>query len=234
MMTGNSDSSYVKKVTENNKSVVGNHEDMRCFQGAWIRVVNGFNSVNIKSRVFKPLLYILSLLMMMSCENDIEKVNLITGKNNAPVESAEGLEILYSDSGIVKVKVKTPELNRFMQPKPVTELPKGVFVEFFNDQQQVTSTLTSKYALRDDADKTMEAKKDVVVVNVKGDKLETEYLKWDEKSGMISSPDFVKITTADEIIYGNGFESNQDFSRYRIFDIKGIINLKKDENTKDS
>ena len=189
---------------------------------------------NLLRHQVNPLLFSLSLLMMISCENDIKKVNLITGKNQAPVESAQGLEILYSDSGIIKVSINTPELNRFVQPKPVTELPKGVYVEFFDDAQKVTSTLTSKYALRNDADKTMEARKDVVVVNEKGDKLETEYLKWDEKSGMISSPEFVKITTPDEIIYGNGFESNQDFSRYRIFDIKGIINLKKDENTKDS
>lgn len=187
-----------------------------------------------RKKMIKPLLFTLSLLVMISCENDIEKVNLITGKNRQPVESAEGLQILYSDSGIVKVSIKTPELNRYVTPKPVTELPKGVFVEFFDDQQHVTSTLTSKYALRDDADKTMEARNQVVVVNAKGEKLETEYLKWDEKSGMISSPEFVKITTADEIIYGNGFESNQDFSHYRIFDIKGIINLKKDENIKDS
>ncbi len=200
------------------------------------RLCFNFNTscANLLTHKFKPLLFSLSLLMMVSCENDIKKVNLITGKNQEPVESAQGLEILYSDSGIIKVSIKTPELNRFVQPKPVTELPKGVYVEFFDDAQRVTSTLTSKYALRNDADKTMEAKKDVVVVNKKGDKLETEYLKWDEKSGMISSPEFVKITTPDEIIYGNGFESNQDFSRYRIFDIKGIINLKKDENTKDS
>lgn len=194
----------------------------------------GIIRMNLNRQVTNPVFFILSLLMMISCENDIKKVNLITGKDQSPVESAQGLEILYSDSGIVKVSIKTPELNRFVQPKQKTELPKGVFVEFFDDDQHVTSTLTSKYALRDDAEKTMEARKDVVVVNVKGDKLETEYLKWDEKSGMISSPAFVKITTADEIIYGNGFESNQDFSRYRIFDIKGIINLKKDENIKDS
>jgi hypothetical protein len=76
----------------------------------------------------------------------------------------------------------------------------------------------------------MEAKKDVVVVNEKGEKLMTEYLVWDEKTGKIFSNEFVKIITADEIIMGNGFESNQDFSRYKIFDIKGTIKLKKDEN----
>ncbi len=184
----------------------------------------------IRGKVF--IIFMLYLLMtVVACENDIEKVNLVTGKNTAPTESGTGLEILYSDSGLVKVRIMAKELNRYVQPKAITELPKGVRIEFFDDKLQVTSTLTSDYAIRDDFEKTMEAKKNVEVVNVKGDKLLTEYLKWDEKTGMITSPEFVKIITADEIIYGNGFESNQDFSRYKIFDIKGIINLKKNENT---
>ena len=37
---------------------------------------------------------------------------------------------------------------------------------------------------------------------------------------------FVKITTADEIIFGDGFESNQDFTKYKIFKIRGTISLK--------
>ena len=28
------------------------------------------------------------------------------------------------------------------------------------------------------------------------------------------------------MIYGNGFESNQNFTEYRIYKIKGILNLK--------
>ncbi len=178
---------------------------------------------------------ILSLsLLLTSCENDIEQVNLITQRNNAPVETGKGLEILYSDSAQIKVKITTPELNRFQTPSPRTEMPQGVHVDFFNDEMKITSTLTSKYALRKEDEKTMEARKDVVVVNANGEKLFTEHLTWDEKTGKIYSDEFVKIVTDDEIIFGNGFESNQDFSRYKIFDIKGTITLPKDANTKNS
>ncbi len=176
----------------------------------------------------------LSMLLIASCENDIKQVHLITQQNNMPIETGKGLEILYSDSAQIKVKITTPELNRFQSPKPYTELPKGVHINFFDEKMNVTSTLTSKYALRKETEKIMEARKDVVVVNAKGEKLFTEHLIWDEKTGKIYSEEFVKIVTADEIIFGNGFESNQDFSRYKIFDIKGTINLRKDENTKNS
>ena len=72
----------------------------------------------------------------------------------------------------------------------------------------------------------MEARKNVEVINEKGDKLNTEHLTYDMADGKLRSDEFVKITTADEIIYGTGLEANEDFSRYRIFNIKGIINLK--------
>ena len=67
----------------------------------------------------------------------------------------------------------------------------------------------------------------MVVVNRKGERLNTEKLIWDERNELLSSDRFVKITTAEEIIFGDGFEANQDFSRYRIFNVKGRLTVKK-------
>jgi len=73
----------------------------------------------------------------------------------------------------------------------------------------------------------MEARKNVVAINQNGDQLNTEHLIWDERREKLLSDEFVKITTKDEIIYGSGFEANQDFSKYKIFNIKGTISIKK-------
>ena len=176
--------------------------------------------------IFLLILYIVGL---SSCETDLEKVTLVTGKESAPVENSEGLTILYSDSARVKVKITAPRLVRFGTEKPYTELPAGVHVEFYDPAMRINSTLDAKYALRRDAESIMEAKNDVVVVNAKGEKLNTEHLVWNEKTAKISSDKFVKITTADKIIYGNGFEANQDFTSYKIFNIKGTITINKYE-----
>ena len=40
---------------------------------------------------------------------------------------------------------------------------------------------------------------------------------------------FVKITTEDEIIMGEGFESNQSFTKFKIKKIKGTISLDEEE-----
>ena len=42
---------------------------------------------------------------------------------------------------------------------------------------------------------------------------------------MVFTEDFVKITTKDEVIYGEVLESNQDFTKYTIKKIRGTIML---------
>ena len=74
----------------------------------------------------------------------------------------------------------------------------------------------------------MEAMNDVVITNAEGEKLNTEHLIWDRKAQRIYSEVFVKITTEDEIIMGEGFESNETFSKYKILKPKGTIS-KEDE-----
>ena len=73
----------------------------------------------------------------------------------------------------------------------------------------------------------MTVKNEVIVVNIKGDTLRTESLVWDEKTNKINTTDNVKITTPDEIIYGEGLESNTAFSEYKIYKITGILSIKK-------
>ena len=74
----------------------------------------------------------------------------------------------------------------------------------------------------------MEAKEDVVVTNIKGEKLNTEQLVWDQKSGKITSDVFVKITTEDQVLMGEGLIANEDFTNYRILKPRGTISIADD------
>lgn len=177
--------------------------------------------------------FCLALLSIASigCENDIEKVKLVTGKDRIPVEHATGLNIVYSDSSVMKVRVVAKLMNRYQGDDPYTEMPEGVKVEFFDKDLRPSTTMTAKRAVKREKSQQMEAFGNVEVVNAKGEKLNTEHLLWNEITKKISSDEFVKITTSDKIIYGKGFESNQDFTSYRIFKITGTINISRNENT---
>ena len=160
-------------------------------------------------------------VVLFSCETDLEKVNLLSSIDNLPVETTMDAEILYSDSAKVKMKLTAPVWNRYAEKNPRIELPKGVHIILYEDSLTVKSTLTANYAVRYEEKKLMEANGNVIVVNERGECLNTEHLIWNEASRKIYTKEFVKITTADEVIFGDGLESNEDFSKYKITNIKG-------------
>jgi precorrin-4 methylase len=72
----------------------------------------------------------------------------------------------------------------------------------------------------------MTARKNVEVINAKGEKLNTEEIIWDEQKKIIYSNAFVKISTGDEIIWGIGMEANEDFTDYVIKKVTGKVKVK--------
>jgi LPS export ABC transporter protein LptC len=168
---------------------------------------------------------IFPVLVFSSCENDIEKVKLLSTRKVEPIESGENVRILYSDSAKVQVELTAPEMNHFETENPHLEMTKGMKVLFYDADMNVKSRLSADYGIRYEREQKMEARKNVVVVNEKGETLNTEHLIWNERTEKLTSDEFVKITTASEIIYGTGMEANQDFSKYKIFNIKGTISV---------
>jgi LPS export ABC transporter protein LptC len=159
---------------------------------------------------------------------------MLTSRNQEPTQEARDIEIIYSDSARIQVKLNAPVLNNFESDNPYIEFSKGLKAEFYDDNMVPKSHLTADYGIRYERKQSMEAKKNVVIVNEKGEQLNTEHLIWDEKNGKLYSDDFVKITTADEVLYGNGFVSNQDFTKWKIYKLKGTIPLKKTKNDQSS
>ncbi|MDD3740452.1 MAG: LPS export ABC transporter periplasmic protein LptC [Bacteroidales bacterium] len=178
-----------------------------------------------------PLLIVLVIsisTMFVCCKNDIETINRITETNKLPSFIVTNLETCFSDSGIVKIKIYAPELVRYDKSEvQYDEYPQGINVEFFNEAMQVTGTLKCNYAKYLVTDEIWEAKSDVEVNSVeKEEKINTELLYWDMKKEIIYSDKFVRITTSDEILFGEGFESNQEFTKWKILKPTGTIKIK--------
>lgn len=171
------------------------------------------------------LLMIIISSLLTSCENDMQQVNQLTSPSEASSETGKDIEVLYSNLGHIKAKLTAPTMLRIRAKDPYTELPDGLKVLFFNENAKVESQLTAGYGISYEKSDEMKVRNNVEAISVKGDKLNTEELIWNQKSQRISSDKFVKITTRDEIIFGDGFESNQDLSNYKIRKIRGTIRL---------
>ena len=165
--------------------------------------------------------------MLFACSSDLEKIKeiQIVSEESYPVESLQNAKLIYSDSAIVRVVLNATQMNRFMGDEPFLEITNGLKVQFFNTSGNKESELLAQYAKIDEEKNLMEVLNTVKLKNVNGDLLETEHLVWNEKKEILYTEEFVKITTKDEVIYGEGLESNQDFTKYTIKKISGTIML---------
>lgn len=177
---------------------------------------------------------VLLVFFLFSCKTDINEVRKISDKRDYNKEIGKEVEILYSDSAQVRVKLLAQKIVRHLGEEPQTEMPEGVKVFFYNDEMEIDSRLSANYAISYDSKDEILMQNNVVVINTKGEKLATEELIWNQKSEKVYSNKFVKITTKDEIIFGDELESDQTFSEYKIKKIKGTINVKQDNSAEDS
>jgi LPS export ABC transporter protein LptC len=177
-------------------------------------------------KILPPLrvLFLGLICFLVACENDLAEVNRFVDKNEVSIETAKGIEMLYSDSAKVRVKIISPTLLRHLDKRnPHQEFPDGIDVEFFGDRGGVTSRLTAKSALRYEKENKIIIRDSVVWVSKKNERLETEELIWEEEEDRVFTNKFVTIIREEEILYGYGFESNQDFTEYKINAIEGRI-----------
>ncbi|MCD4730043.1 MAG: LPS export ABC transporter periplasmic protein LptC [Bacteroidales bacterium] len=110
------------------------------------------------------------------------------------------------------------------------EFPEGFKIIFYDSLLNPESQITAYYGIRYDNDKLMEAKNNVVVTSIKNnEQLETEHLVWDERKKIIYSNVFVKITRSEEVLYGDGLTSDENFSSYTIKNPSGEFQINPDE-----
>ncbi len=189
----------------------------------------GFKQVNKIFYKVIPVLFAFGILC--SCENDVTEIESLANKKKPPISKGKNVEFIYSEKSDVKVKITAPLMEEYGEENKYMEMTEGIKVLFYDSLLNIASTLTSNYAIHRVSKNIMEAKDDVVVVNDKGEVLNTEHLIWMEDSSKIYTEEFVTITTEDEIIMGTGMEANQDFTKWKIHKIKGTINVKEESDS---
>ena len=212
---------------------------------ALISAISGLYSVSMTNRTMYNVqctMYIdwrgkIKILMLMvlvgtlsACENDLKKVEKIASNEaSLPVETSKEVELIYSDSSIVRAKLITPILKFYKVNNAYHEMPSGLYVEFYGPNNKIESTLSAKYGRKFQNQGIIEVKDSVVVINDKGERLDTEKLIWNERTKKIYTNSFVRITTLKDIMFGDGMEANQNFTNYRIYKYRGSVSLEENE-----
>lgn len=178
------------------------------------------------TRLYSYLIILGYFCFVTSCQNDIEKINILTDINKMPVESAKEVTTIRSDSGKIQLYMTSPQLDRYQSEQSYTKFPKGLKVFFYDDYMNVKMMLSAKYAVNYEDRRIFELKNNVVIIDYKkGDTIYTESMVWDQSRKTISSDVLVKRINKDGVLYGEGFDADENFNEYTLRRPRGTITV---------
>lgn len=179
-------------------------------------------------RAFIAVLVLCTAGALVSCKNDLDQVAAVEVPEAAPDRVTRNAEYFYTDSGRVRNRLRAGRIAEWAVKPEHTEISEGLELLFFDAQGHEGSTLTARRGTIMPKEKRMEVFENVVFINGRGERLETEQLTWDQDSARVHTDKPVRVERNGDIIHGQGLDAAEDFSRYTIRRITGIINLDAD------
>lgn len=174
---------------------------------------------------FSFILLFAFFLVLFSCENELDSIKKITYKSSDPAERIEGLDLMYTDSGFAKVRLKAAYAESFINPSKITKLKGGVEVFFFSSIGVIKSHLTALNGNINE-DGSVVVWDSVRFKNVANHQwLETEELHFHTQHKSIFTNRQVIIHSKDGVLLGDGIKTNQDFKRYDFMRPRGKLTL---------
>ncbi len=171
---------------------------------------------------------IFSLIVLASCENSESNIRNFINTENLAVEQLTNSEIIYTESGNLKVKVMSRKMERFLEKEEIIELSEDVQFDFYKlDSTNTRSVLTCEKATINSTTNIMISNNNVVLKDSGKKELKSEQLIWDKNKNLVYTESEITIQTEDEIISGVGFKSTPDFTEYEIKKAKGVFSLEK-------
>ncbi len=162
--------------------------------------------------------FIAIIFGLVACDEEKKKVSNF--EYLGPIMTIDNLNITYSDSGYVRVKVSSAK-QLSMENQDII-YPKAVFVNFIDKSGVEYSSLRSDSANYSKAKNLYTFRGNVFFFNRQAQQsMATEELFWSPALKKIYSTKAVKINTPTHQFNGIGMEANEDFSKYTIKQLKG-------------
>ncbi|HTH83618.1 MAG TPA: LPS export ABC transporter periplasmic protein LptC [Mucilaginibacter sp.] len=182
------------------------------------------------SALFLPAL-LSGMLLLGACENDLKQIKQISAKLvSQPIDTTRGVEVIYSDSAIVKGKMITPLLIHYdvskSVAKPYYSMPKGVKVIIYDKDAKEIGNIVSDSAAQHEKEHITEFFRNVVATNIKGETYKSDELIWDQDKKIFYSNKPVQITMAGgDIMNGTSFKSDDKFNNPHLTQSTGLFNV---------
>lgn len=182
--------------------------------------MNNYTTADLKISNWKSYLASMTTLLcfvLSSCTPEEHSKPLVY---EGPLREAEDINMYYTEKNRMKILLKAKKINEFQNGD--SEFPEGIFIEFYDDFGRITSTLRANSAYYFKAENKWRGLGDVEVINIeKKQQLNTEELFWKPDTKKIFTDKFVTIKLENEILYGTGFDADQDLTNYTMKNPEG-------------
>jgi LPS export ABC transporter protein LptC len=184
------------------------------------------------SKIAKSIIGISVLMMLfVACKNDIKKIDELTKLDTLPGEFAEGIIMKVSQKGKMTAYLTAPVMIREEHDSTsYTSFPKGFEMRFYDENEQLKSSIKAKYGKDDQNLDVFEAKDSVIFKsNEKKQYLYTNHLIWNRKEKMIFSYVPFKYIKENSTIYGDTLIADENMEFYTIKKSSADISIERNK-----
>ena len=161
----------------------------------------------------------LLLATALLCACNEEKGPPIAANKQTIADSADqvlyGQRMLITDRGLNRAEIHS-DTAYFFDENTRTEM-RVVDGKFFNSQGLLDAVLTSRTGIYNQRLNSLEARGDVVITTIDGRRLETPFVRYDNRINLVSSDTTFKLTDPDgRVLRGIGFTTDPDLNDLKV------------------
>lgn len=168
---------------------------------------------------------VFTVTMFFSCKDNFKEVQNIGVVGNKPVTEAENINTKYTDSGRLKTHLVSPKMRDFSNREfAFVEFPEGIDFTLYDDEGNKNNVIADYAIVYNDTD-LIDLQGNVVLTTHSNDTLFAEQLFYHQKREWMFTNKPVKFRRQEQLINGNGFDSDRSFKNARVLEVTGIIYL---------
>lgn len=147
-----------------------------------------------------------------------------------PTMATRDISTLISDSGVTQYRIVAPLWEVYEQTdQPYWRFPEGVYLRKYDKKFNVIATVAADSARYNKNERIWELRGHVEITKAPSDIFLSERIFWDQGRGRVYSDTFMHIENQAHVLEGTGFESNENFTQYRVTNPTGIFPAKERE-----
>jgi len=169
-------------------------------------------------------------MLFYSCQGKLKEVRNFELLQDGPQAIGKELNLFYTDSGKVVANLKSPKLFDFSnQTFPYREFPAGLNVIFY-DKDENKNTVYADYGIVYEPTGLIDLRGNVKIVTSDSTIIESQQLYYDQNlQWAFTDQPYTAIFPSGSTTNGQGFDSNQEFTKFLSRSDVGVMYLEEEE-----